>query len=100
MRIAMLRILGFVPFLMATPLSETGAAEFLLDDFDGYTDDIGLMDAGWEPMDVNTPSENATWTVLNPGGRLNPPTENGTPSAALVGPATLRTTRAATATAI
>jgi hypothetical protein len=65
---------------MAAPLAKTGAEEFLFDDFDGYTDDVGLMDAGWEPMDVNTPSENATWTVLNPGGRLNPPTENGAPS--------------------
>src|SRR5262245_53370971 len=70
-------------FLVAVLVAGFGrlqATEFLFDDFDGYVDDLGLTDAGWEPMDVNTPLENATWTVTNPGGRLNPPGADGAPS--------------------
>lgn len=57
------------------------AVEYFFDDFEGYVDDLGLVeDGGWMPVDVNTPVENATWTVMNPGGRAFPPTDNGRPS--------------------
>jgi hypothetical protein len=55
--------------------------QFLFEDFEGYRDDGELVgQGGWLPIDENEPFEDATWTVTNPGGRLNPPTENGSPS--------------------
>jgi hypothetical protein len=56
----------------------TGALFF--DDFNAYRGDADLMAAGWDPVDVNDPVENATFTVTNPAGRANPPTSNGTPT--------------------
>jgi hypothetical protein len=54
---------------------------FFSDDFEGYLDDVELVNlGGWLPVDENNPLEDATWTITNPGGRLNPPTADGTPS--------------------
>jgi hypothetical protein len=50
------------------------------DDFDGYADDVELELAGWFRVDeITTPpgEDGATWTVVNPGGRSNPPTFDG-----------------------
>jgi hypothetical protein len=55
--------------------------EYFSDDFEGYIDDLELVEAGgWTIRDENTPAENASWTLGNPCGRANPPTANGFPS--------------------
>jgi len=53
----------------------------LAETFEDYADDVALeVDGGWLPLDENTPAEDATWTIGNPGGRANPPTVDGTPT--------------------
>ena len=52
----------------------------LFDDFDGYADDAAVVAAGWLRQDVNTPVEQATWTVTNPGNRAYPPSFDGIPT--------------------
>ena len=54
---------------------------FLFDDFEGYADDAGLTAAGWTILDTPTATETGTtWTITNPGGRVNPATLNGSAS--------------------
>ena len=50
------------------------------EDFDCLTSDADVTAAGWNILDVNEPIEDATWTIANPGGRVNPPTADGTAS--------------------
>jgi len=55
------------------------------DDFEGYGNDVDFELAGYFRVDevpdpVMHPGEDATWTVLNPGGRSRPPTFDGKPS--------------------
>jgi hypothetical protein len=57
-----------------------GIGAFFADDFEAYGSDDDLAAAGWQVVQTNSPGENASWTITNPGGRLNPPTENGSPS--------------------
>lgn len=57
------------------------ATTFLSDDFNSYANDSELMGNGWWLVnDAGVPQENATWTVTNPGNRINPPSANGTPT--------------------
>ncbi len=51
---------------------------FLEENFDAVADDAALTTAGWTI--AKTGPEEADWTTTNPGGRANPPTENGSPS--------------------
>ncbi|MCH8121157.1 MAG: discoidin domain-containing protein [Planctomycetes bacterium] len=54
---------------------------FLFDDFEGYADDAGLTAAGWTILDTPAVTETGTtWTITNPGGRVNPATLNGSAS--------------------
>ena len=54
---------------------------FLSDDFEGYADDAGLTAAGWTILDTSAVTETGTsWTITNPGGRVNPATLNGSAS--------------------
>ena len=50
------------------------------DDFEAYATDDDLEAAGWVRKDEGTPVENAIWTITNPGGRANPPTQDGVAS--------------------
>ena len=55
---------------------------FFEDDFELYFDDVELELEGWRVVEVGNPLETTTfWTVMNPGGRANPPGEDGAPSA-------------------
>ncbi len=64
--------------LSAAPLT---ADIYFEDDFELYFDDLELELEGWRVVEVGNPTETTTfWTVLNPGGRANPPGEDGTPS--------------------
>ena len=72
-------------FTVRPVLSET----FFFEDFDnpdwldefGFPSDVFLQDeGGWSIVDEETPAENATWTLTNPGGRLSPAGERGFPS--------------------
>ena len=56
------------------------ATTFLSDGFEAYTSDADLTAAGWAIVDANSPIETSTWTITNPGARINPPTSNGTAS--------------------
>jgi hypothetical protein len=57
------------------------AATFFSDDFNSYASDAELGGVGWwVRIDTGVPVENATWTITNPGNRVNPPTADGTPS--------------------
>ncbi|MCZ6792203.1 MAG: hypothetical protein O7J95_01165, partial [Planctomycetota bacterium] len=73
---------GFFP-----QLGLSQPAPFFEDDFEEYFNDEELQDlGGWQIMEVNQPVEiSAIWTLLNNGGRANPPTEDGTPSVNLDG---------------
>ncbi|MBI4602132.1 MAG: hypothetical protein HY721_09250 [Planctomycetes bacterium] len=67
--------------LVLAVLPPSAATELFFDDFESYLDDTELQDiGGWAIVEVNTPIENAAWTILNPGGRLPPPTRDGSPS--------------------
>ncbi len=73
---------GQIPLLvLALSSPHLRAAEYFYEDFEGYAsdDDLKLV-GGWLPVDENTPVENATWTITNPGGRRPPPGEDGVPT--------------------
>lgn len=53
---------------------------FFYDNFESYADDAEVQAAGWQIVDANSPIEDSTWTVTNPGGRVNPATADGTAS--------------------
>ncbi len=57
-----------------------GQTTYFSDDFESYTTNADLEAAGWQFVDVNSPTGIAPWSVTNPGGRTNPPTLDGTPS--------------------
>ena len=61
-------------------LTATEGYVFFSDDFESYTDDAGVTAAGWSILDTPTATEDSTWTITNPGGRVNPPTLDGSPS--------------------
>ena len=72
----------FLFLLLSTPVIDLRADIFFEDDFEIYFDDTDLVDEGWRVVEVANPIETTTfWTVLNPGGRANPPGEDGAPSA-------------------
>ena len=67
-------------FMLST--AQLRADIYFEDDFELYFDDVELELEGWRVVEVGNPLEITTfWTVLNPGGRANPPGEDGTPSA-------------------
>lgn len=75
-----LRVLGHAcPALSARAVLSTGDVR-LADDFEDYADDGALAAAGWLPLDLNSPVENSTWSVENPGSKANPPTFDGEPA--------------------
>ena len=49
------------------------------DDFDDYIDDLALQAAGWAIFDEGGATEPSTWTLSNPGGRVQPPGVDGSP---------------------
>jgi len=59
-----------------------GQTTYFSDDFESYTTNADLETAGWQFVDENSPTGIAPWSVTNPGGRVNPPTLDGTPSTA------------------
>ncbi|KPL25160.1 MAG: hypothetical protein AMJ75_01790 [Phycisphaerae bacterium SM1_79] len=66
--------------VLSLAVAAEGVTTYFSDDFEGYADDAGLTAAGWTILDTPTATELSTWTITNPGGRVNPPTLNGTPS--------------------
>ncbi len=61
-------------------VSPCPADVYFEEDFEGYFDDVELQtDGGWLVVDENNPVETSAWTILNPGGRGNPPGEGGEP---------------------
>ena len=71
--------MALVLSLLTAPLR---ADVFFEDDFEMYFDDVDLEDEGWRVVEVANPLEISTfWTILNPGGRANPPGEDGAPGA-------------------
>jgi len=66
---------------VAIATSPAWGLEFYSDNFDSYSDDAGVTGAGWVISDTATVTETGThWTVMNPGGRANPPSIDGTPT--------------------
>ena len=65
---------------LACRVGATGGEILFFEGFDGYSSDDDLLAAGWEVIEVNAPSENAAWTLTNPGRRGNPGTRDGRPS--------------------
>ena len=62
-------------------LNRSMSVIFLFDSFEGYADDAGLTAAGWTIFDTPEVTETGTtWTITNPGGRVNPATLNGSAS--------------------
>ncbi len=57
-----------------------GDDALLFEDFDRRSTDGDLAAAGWEVHEEGQPLEDAAWTVMNPGGRGNPPGAGGIPS--------------------
>ena len=74
--------LFFLFLLLSIPAVDLPADVFFEDDFEIYFDDTDLVDEGWRVVEVANPIEATTfWTVMNPGGRANPPGEDGAPGA-------------------
>jgi hypothetical protein len=69
-----------VVLLLATGGAAQAATTFLADDFNGYADDAALTAAGWTILDTAAAIEDSTWTITNPGGRVNPPSLDGSPT--------------------
>ncbi len=75
------RVSATLVVVVALSGARSGAEEFLFDDFESYFGDDEVQSlGGWVIRDENEPVENSTWTILNPGGRGNPPGADGTPS--------------------
>jgi hypothetical protein len=72
--------LFFLTLVLAMGAVVQANTVYLADDFEGYADDAGLTAAGWAIADTPAAIENSTWTITNPGGRVNPPTLDGSPS--------------------
>lgn len=68
----------FGVFLSGTALH--GGIVYFSDDFESYGTDGDLTSAGWIIADTPAAIEQSTWTITNPGGRINPPTYDGSPS--------------------
>ena len=65
------------------PYSYPGAparTTYFYDGFDLYADDAAVAAAGWVISDTAQATEDATFTVTNPGDRANPPMWDGRPS--------------------
>ena len=73
----------FLFLLLSMPVADLPADVFFEDDFEIYFDDADLVDEGWRVVEVANPIETTTfWTVMNPGGRGNPPEKMALPEPA------------------
>ena len=77
----MARKASFFVLVAALSTACLRGAVFFEEDFEGYTTDQELIEDDWQIVQENDPAEaEAAWTITNPGARVNPPTEDGTPS--------------------